>query len=111
MNNDTFYKVIYDLINVVDVTLHKKGEEYSLADDRLSAFKEAAKIFQITPEQVLFGYCMKHIMSVKDMIDSYKDFEFSIEIWVEKLCDIINYMLILYAMKVEERMSKDEDQN
>lgn len=89
--------------------LVKKGKEYSLENDRLSNFKNAADISGWTNEQVLFGYQLKHITSYIDMLNSGKKFPKSL--WVEKIGDITNYFLLLLAALEDDDMFAPEEES
>jgi hypothetical protein len=74
-----------------------KGAEYNLDEnDRFSDFKQGAALTGQTPEQVLYGYMLKHIMSVTAMVQSGQPF--SKERWEEKLTDVQVYLTLLRGL-------------
>ena len=81
--------------------LIKKGDEYSMDEDRLLAFKRAAGIQGETPRQALCGMLAKHVVSIFDM--SMSGQEFSVDRWNEKITDAINYLVLLKALIWEEQ--------
>ena len=78
-----------------------KSKEYALDTDRLSSFKQGAKLQNITPKQCLLGMMTKHIISIYDMVRTNK--EYDLHLWSEKITDIINYLILLKALVVEEK--------
>lgn len=97
-----------------------KDKEYSRNGDKFHNFKIAAAMDGITPERALRGMWLKHLISIKDIID---DLDIGIlpdqKILDEKITDNINYLLLLeglikersenYMLKIEnpERGIKD----
>jgi hypothetical protein len=99
MTSDKFDTVLNNLLNKCVHTLSKKAKEYS-TEDRLHNFKTAAKLKNETPIQSLAGMMAKHTVSVYDMCMSGK--AYSKELWEEKICDSINYLILLRALIEEE---------
>ena len=103
MTTPEFNKVVEDQLERISNVLVKKAAEYNLDEDRLSVFKHAAALSTETPEQALYGFMLKHIISVTDMINSkaaYKQ-----EVWNEKITDICNYLILLQGLlRDTERM-------
>jgi hypothetical protein len=107
MDNKTFEKIVKNRLEQCEETLNIKGNEYSNESDRLHNFKDAAKFLGCSPEKALLGMFVKHLVSVKDIIEN-------INIWqdtgyipdekliAEKFGDTINYILLLEAL-IEER--------
>lgn len=97
MKVSNFNVIVNDQLNAVERVLVSKGIEYNLDEnDRFSDFKQAATLTGQTPEQVLYGYMLKHIMSVTAMVQSGK--QFSKERWEEKLTDIHVYLTLLRGL-------------
>jgi hypothetical protein len=96
MNTPDFNKVVEDQLTRIMNVLVKKAAEYNLDADRMSAFKHAAALSEETPEQALFGFMLKHIVSITDMINSGKTY--SEELWNEKITDICNYLILLLGL-------------
>lgn len=96
MTTPDFNKVVEEqLVRIADV-LVKKAAEYNLDTDRMSAFKHAAALSKETPEQALFGFMLKHIISITDMINSGKTYPE--ELWNKKITDICNYLILLQGL-------------
>jgi hypothetical protein len=96
MTTPDFNKVVEDQLDRIRNVLVKKAAEYNLDDDRLSVFKHAAALSEETPEQALYGFMLKHIISMTDMINSKQTY--SEELWNEKLTDINNYTILLQGL-------------
>ena len=110
MRTPEFNKIVEDQLDRIKNVLVKKAVEYNLDDDRLSVFKHGAGISEETPEQVLYGFMLKHIISVTDMINS-KD-AYTEELWNEKITDICNYLILLQGLlRDTERMITTETNN
>lgn len=101
MKNQEFEAIVNDQLNVVRDLLVSKGQEYSLTDDRLAAFRKAAALQGETVEQALCGMLAKHVVSIYDMAMSEQSF--TRERWTEKITDSINYLLLLKAAILEDR--------
>ena len=103
MTTSEFNKVVEDQLERISNVLVKKAAEYNLDDDRLSVFKHAAALSEETPEQALYGFMLKHIISVTDMINSKE--VYSEALWNEKITDICNYLILLLGLlRDTERM-------
>lgn len=101
-NTTSFDAIIDRQLSICRDTLTNKAAEYA-TEDRLHNFKVAAQLQGITPRQALAGMMAKHTVSVYDMCAGG---EYSDAMWDEKICDSINYLLLLRAM-VEEERSKE----
>ena len=110
MNNETFEKVLDARIERCRETLIVKAREYA-TQDRLHNFKVAAELQGCTPAKALAGMMCKHTVSVYDLIN---EFESGIEItpimWDEKIGDSINYLLLLNALIVEDRLERKDEE-
>lgn len=82
--------------------LLSKGTEYApnAEIDRLSSFKVAGALQDVSSKEALCGMLAKHVVSVYEMCRSNETY--SLEKWTEKITDTINYMLILRAMIDDE---------
>lgn len=96
MVTSDFNKVVESQLDRIRNVLVKKAAEYNLDTDRLSVFKHAAALSEETPEQALYGFMLKHIISVTDMINSKETY--SEELWNEKITDICNYLILLQGL-------------
>ena len=98
MTTETFEKVVGDTLRHCTDTLIVKAREYA-TEDRLHNFRVAAGLEGISPRQALAGMMAKHTVSVYDMC---RGGEYSAAMWDEKICDSINYLLLLRALVKEE---------
>jgi hypothetical protein len=96
MNTPEFNKVVESQLDRIRNVLVKKATEYNLDEDRLSVFKHAAALSNETPEQALYGFMLKHIISITDMVNSEKIY--TEELWNEKITDICNYLILLQGL-------------
>lgn len=81
----------------MNVLVHK-ASEYA-TEDRLHNFRVAAAVEGITPRQALAGMMAKHTVSVYDMCRAG---DYSLGLWAEKITDSINYLLLLWALVIDE---------
>lgn len=96
MKTDRFNQIVEEQINKIRSVLVKKADEYNLEEDRLGFFKRSAAFAQETPEQALYGFLLKHLQSITDMVQSGK--EYSKELWQEKITDAMNYLVLLLGL-------------
>lgn len=96
MTQERFNEIVKQETDRIKQVLVKKQGEYNLDADRLSHFKRAASLAQTTPEKVLFGYMLKHIMSIADMVATEDNY--SKDVWQEKMTDIHNYLILLLGL-------------
>lgn len=106
-DTDQFYKIIADFMDELMNTLHSKNAEYTSGNDRLSNFRRAAGLLNGTMEQACFGMMTKHIVSVADL--AQRD-ETDINMWKEKLGDLINYCLLMWVI-VKQKQDKEIKEN
>jgi hypothetical protein len=100
MTTDRFNTIIDETIAKTKDVLVNKAMEYA-TEDRLHNFKVAAALEQCTPEQALFGFLAKHLVSLSDMCQNQSELGYPDYKWDEKIGDSINYLLLLRAL-VEE---------
>lgn len=106
MNSKTFEKLFKKITRRNDKTVLTKNKEYaSTSDDRLNNFKRGAEILQCTPEKVLIGYWIKHIVSILDIVDRIDSGEYgglTVEQLEEKIGDGMIYLALLEGI-IKER--------
>lgn len=100
MKIDKFEKIVDNQIYYCRHLLVDKGKEYAGGDDRLNAFKVAAKLQNISAKEALCGMMAKHTFSIYEMCFDKRNY--SIDKWTEKITDHINYLLLLKAIVEEE---------
>lgn len=101
MNQEGFERTFEDAVQQCRSVLVVKAKEYASDDDRLHNFKKAAALTGGTPEQALWGFLVKHLISISDMVESGKDYPDAI--WDEKVGDALNYLFLLRAQVVETK--------
>jgi hypothetical protein len=104
MNHEGFEHVFNRQIEQSREVLLKKAREYASDEDRLHNFKIAAALTQETPEQALWGFLVKHLVSLSDMIVTERSY--SEAVWDEKIGDSINYLILLRAQIMEKDASR-----
>ena len=104
MNNYTFNVIVINSFDRCIKVLEQKRLEYAPGEDRLEAFKQAAELQQVQPEQALWGMITKHLTSLNSMckLAGSCATPFTRELWEEKLTDAHNYLFLLEAL-VNER--------
>jgi len=107
MKLEDFNRTIDEMLKLCKDTLSVKQDEYNLDADRLSFFKEGNELTRLTPERTLYMFMYKHIKSLADMIASEKPYPK--ELWLEKIKDNINYLLLLRALLEDDGMMTSED--
>ena len=102
MNETEFNKILQERLDKTRETLKSKGSEYAHGD-RLSNFKVGAVLMGKTPEGVLSGLIVKHIVALYDFVNELERGSVrSYDYWDEKIGDIIAYMILLDAL-IQER--------
>ena len=97
-----FEYIISETLIQIKEPLLIKGKEYRRNNNPYHNFEEGAVIEQKTREEVLQGFLLKHLISVKDMRNDLKHGIFPTEEKVnEKYNDILIYFMIEKAMMIE----------
>ncbi len=110
MTNTDFGVIVKEQLKRIENLLVVKGAEYNLDDtDRFSDFKQAAAFTGQTPEQVLYGYMLKHIMSITSMVQTAGTF--SKERWIEKITDNMVYLTLLRGLLEDTPRMVEENTN
>jgi len=99
MNQDEFEEVFEHMIGASRDVLVEKAREYANDGDRMHNFKRAAGLSGRTPEQMCWGFNIKHLVSITDMVESGESYPE--EKWDEKLGDALNYLILLKALITE----------
>ena len=105
MTTERFNEVVKEQLERIEKLLVKKQAEYNLDADRLSVFKHGASMSKETPEQVLYGFLLKHLISQADMISTGE--KYTKELWLEKVTDIMNYNILLLGLLEDDNMFKE----
>ncbi|AGO48754.1 hypothetical protein Phi46:3_gp010 [Cellulophaga phage phi46:3] len=109
MKKEFFKTVLKNTIDSVQETLGVKAMEYVRNDNAMHNFDVGARITGSSREQVLYGFALKHHISIQDIRDDIeKGILPSKEKVEEKYNDAINY-LILEKASVLERIENNND--
>lgn len=107
MNTKEFNKVVNQTLDHCKKTLISKSDEYSTEDDKLHNFNEGARITGRTREQVLYGFALKHHISINDIRENIAKGELpTIEMVEEKFGDAINYLILEKASIIDRINNK-----
>ncbi len=110
MTTEEFNRLVHERCEKIQAVLAAKSTEYARGD-RLSNFKRAAAMMQETPERACAGMMAKHLVSVLDMIDDIDaGVSHSIDIWNEKLCDSMNYFILLEGLIHERNQVQEKNE-
>ena len=102
-----YNEIIENTLERCKSVLASKHTEYAQCEDHFRNFRVAANLMDVAMPISLGGMMAKHISSVYDLI---RNGEKKLEMWDEKICDAINYLLILRAMvELEDLVSKKEE--
>lgn len=104
MDHETFEKIFETTVDTSREVLLNKAREYATDSDRLHNFKKGANLIGGTPEQALWGFLTKHLVSLSDMVYSPK--QYTAAQWEEKIGDSINYLILLKAQVTETEFNR-----
>lgn len=99
MDTKRFNELVDEVLSECRKTLVIKAGEYA-TDDRLHNFKVAGRLNDCSGSEALWGMVTKHIVSLKDITRS--DQSFKRAFLQEKIGDVINYCILLFALKEDE---------
>lgn len=105
MDAERFNRLVNERLLAVVNTVSGKRAEYAVGHDVLVNFKEGVRLSGETggpvqaPEQVLWGYLLKHLVSVRDLVEGRK--QPTRPVLAEKLGDVIVYTLLLEGLLTE----------
>jgi len=108
------FSLLKDIKEMVRFILTKKGNEYSGDDDRLIHFKEFREMFGYDEDIAAIIWMLKHIVSIKMMVERKVPGIDDILTVNEKFIDAINYCILLYALYEERKgvtIKKSKEEN
>jgi hypothetical protein len=89
-------------------TLVDKGREYRRNNDPFHNFNKGVEITTKTREEVIWGFALKHFISIQDIKEDVKNGKLPTnKVLDEKYGDLINYLLIEKA-SIEDKIYKNE---
>lgn len=102
MDNNRFNRLIEDGMGWSREILAQKADVYQHGLDRLSNFKTAGRLDDVTPERALWGMALKHRVKLEDIITSIGDGDLPTrEQMRETTGDLRNYLHLLEALILE----------
>jgi len=99
MKHEQFVKLLKEIQAEQSKVLISKNDEYAPGDDKLANFKSGARALGCSPEECLWSYTMKHIISIQDIVKG--DGSYTPEKLREKCGDLRNYTVLLEAIMKE----------
>jgi len=106
MKPEDFKNAIDNYLHIIEENLLNKTAEYAPGADRLANFNKGSNITGEIREKVLFGFALKHLVSVIDMIQDIEKGEIPTQkLASEKIGDLGTYIAILYAC-IQDRLNK-----
>lgn len=112
MNRQDFiYGLVERRIRKIRESLDCKGKEYAGEGDMLVNFKRGAAMDGTSPEETLWGYLKKHLVSILDMIQGIdQGTSTPTQAWIdEKLGDCQNYFILLEGLLTERMKCRPAD--
>lgn len=107
MNKDFFKKVLNDTLHSTREILGVKAMEYVRNDNAMRNFDVGARITGQSREKVLYGFALKHHISINDIRNDIEAGKLPSEATVnEKFGDAINYLILEKASildKIEQK--------
>lgn len=98
MSDEFFEEVLNNRLESIRNVLSVKAKEYVRNEDRMHNFNEASKCENITREQAIHNFMLKHYISYKDMLSDIALNKLPSEKYVEeKIGDLINYFILFEA--------------
>lgn len=93
--NVCFESVVNDTLSDIQNKLIIKGKEYRRNNDVFHNFHEGMKITGQTREDIIWGFALKHFISIQDIKNDLKQGKIPTEeVLNEKYNDLITYLLI-----------------
>ena len=104
-DKEIYQHTLNNRLDAIRESMERKNAEYASDDSPYHNFDAAAEMTGTTPEQALWGMMIKHLVSVRDMVEGGKTTPYLIN---EKIGDVQNYMILLEG--VLTRKLRDEAQ-
>ena len=98
MKKESFYAYARRLIDECFFIMERADLEYASDDDKFANFKWQADAEGRTPEQVAITFFLKHVRALSRGVSIREPME-------GRICDIINYALLIAGMRREQEES------
>jgi hypothetical protein len=102
---DDLLKLQSAIFGLCKDTIVERGEQYSTTADTLAAFKRASVIAQTSPSQVCLNLLAVKVSRLSQLItdiDKSKNTKSKYRILEDTIVDLINYLVLLYAIESEK---------
>ena len=106
MSEEQFKQIIDSTTDRIKELLIIKGKEYRNGKGIFHNFEQGAKLTGKTREEVLDGFCLKHLISIDDMIGNVKEGkinQLNIDLINEKFNDVLVYTLLKKASLIDRK--------
>lgn len=104
MNYETLKKTFDNFIKIQEEILFRKGNDYSSDSDRLSNFKAAGEIIQLSPELQCLSLVATKVARLGNLLKNQKTvLNESVE---DSLLDLANYTFLIYCIIKENTTEK-----
>tara|TARA_R110000822_G_scaffold127454_1_gene262948 strand:+ start:10226 stop:10585 length:360 start_codon:yes stop_codon:yes gene_type:complete len=111
MKKEFFKRVLSETLEQTKKTLGIKAMEYVRDDNAMHNFDFGARITGQIREKVIYGFALKHHISISDIRNDIEEGKLpSIDLVNEKFGDAINYLILEKASilhKIEDSNNKD----
>jgi hypothetical protein len=112
MTQDSFNKIVEELVGDIRSMLIKKSAEYARNNNKLHNFDRAGEILRCSPAKALLGMETKHRVSLLDIVnDMDRGVYPEEELMKEKILDSLNYLILLYAIYQEGLCIQRSEEN
>jgi len=99
MNHQDFNEFLKQTQEIDRDVLIAKNDEYAPGNDKLANFKKGGNAMGTTAQECLWGYAMKHIISIQDIV--FGEGSYTPEKMSEKAGDARRYLILLEALLLE----------
>lgn len=102
MTEEMFDMIISDTLDSLKKTLVVKGKEYMRNNNPFHNFEIAASMANTTREKALYGFALKHLVSISDMRNDIENGKLpTLDMVEEKFNDALNYLLLEKASVID----------
>ena len=110
MTNELFQRILERRLEKIEKTLSEKAREYASETNKFYNFDKGSEITGKPPKEVLWGFAVKHLVSVCDIVDDDSD---TIDICKinEKIGDLINYLILLEILLKRDLIDKSQEKS
>jgi len=99
MNHEHFSAYLDEAVEHMKTLMGSKNGEYAPGGDKLSNFKKASRMTGKSPEECLWMFASKHIISIQDIVNA--EGAYTPDALREKCGDLRAYTVLLEALMQE----------